>query len=462
MTPAPTSFSVSGWPRRTSTTDWRHGSSEQHEPPPRSQSVKKTGIRRPMTGLSTAWSAPPCHVIPVLQKKNTRLVVNLSPFEVKLALYFTRADNRFKCGEGKAHRKVRDLRATVGRVKGVPMSRRDAAPPVSATDLEALRNTERVLAHLDTVSRDRAKTLLGTIICALIFNKNSPDTVELVADESAVGLRTWQDVIDFYTRHHRDAKLAVTNSNKPSTAQTEGWAPWPQLAAKTVELAAKVKHDIEARGHGKVTAAELELLLALGILCMSVLHMPARLFELTRMWLAKAGPNEPDYAEKNWVHYTPGTPGVAPTFSIVYNVHKSKESSDVGVVSTSPIEACFETFRGAMKLYVTQLRKLTEMPEDTSIPLFFDKKAYVKDNILRPMNEEQLARVYVSVTQRYLGKKITSRMFRTIYSSYHALGLEPTATGEYPARDLTIEQVALAMLHTYDVHMTYYKVEVPN
>ena len=89
-------------------------------------------------------------------------------------------------------------------------------------------------------------------------------------------------------------------------------------------------------------------------------------------------------------------------------------------------------------------------------------KAYVKENILRPMNEDQLARVFVSVTQRYLGKRIVCKMFRTIYSSYHALGLDPNATGEYPARDLTIEQVARAMLHTYNVHMTYYIVEVPN
>jgi hypothetical protein len=70
--------------------------------------------------------------------------------------------------------------------------------------------------------------------------------------------------------------------------------------------------------------------------------------------------------------------------------------------------------------------------------------------------------VFVSVTQRYLRKRITPTMFRTIYSSYHALGLEPTATGEYPARDLTIQQVARAMLHTYEVHMTFYIVEVPN
>ena len=79
-----------------------------------------------------------------------------------------------------------------------------------------------------------------------------------------------------------------------------------------------------------------------------------------------------------------------------------------------------------------------------------------------PDEQDQLARVFVSVSQRYLGKRIVCKMFRTIYSSYHALGLDPNATGEYPARDLTIEQVARAMLHTYNVHMTYYIVEVPN
>jgi len=390
---------------------------------------------------------------------------DLTSFEELLTSHLMRADNRFKCGEATADEKARDLRAIVARAQGITRkSHLDATAPVSATDLTALRNTERVLAHLETLSSHRAQALLGTILCALIFNKNSPDTVELVADESAVGLlRTWQDLIDFYIRQHRDAKLAVTNSKKPSKAQTEGWADWAHLAAKTVELATQVKLDIEARGHGKVTAAELERLLALGMLCMSVLHMPARLFELTRMWLAKAGPNEPDYAEKNWVHYTPGTPGVAPTFVIVYMVHKSKESGgDLGVVTTSPIEACFDTFRGAMELYVKQLRKLTELAEDTSIPLFFDKKAYVERNILRPMNEEQLARAYDSVTHRYFAKRIKPRMFRTIYSTYHALGLEPNARGEYPAGNLTIEQVARAMLHTYDTHMNYYVREVPN
>jgi hypothetical protein len=397
-------------------------------------------------------------------RKTPKKLGDLTSFEEGLTLYIMRADNRFKCSEAKAHGKVSDLRRSVGRAQGIiRKSHFDATAPVSATDLAALRNTDRVLADLETVSSDRAKKLLGTILCALIFNKNSPDTVELVADESAVGLlRTWQDVIDFYTRHHRDAKNAVTNSNKPSMAQTKGWAPWPQLAAKTVELANQVKLDIEARGHGKVTAAELERLLALGILCMSVLHMPARLFELTSMWLAKTGPKDPDYAEKNWVHYTPGTPGVAPTFGIVYMVHKSSEAGALGVVTTSPIEACFKPFRDLFELYVRQLRKLTELAEDTSIPLFFNMKAYVKENILCPMNEDQLARVFESVSQRYLGKRIVCKMFRTIYSSYHALGLDPNATGEYPARDLTIEQVARAMLHTYNVHMTYYIVAVPN
>ncbi len=64
-------------------------------------------------------------------------------------------------------------------------------------------------------------------------------------------------------------------------------------------------------------------------MCMSVLHwhMPVRLFELKSMWLANDGPKDlVDYAKKNWVHYTPGTPGVAPTFAFVYNVHPGLES----------------------------------------------------------------------------------------------------------------------------------------
>ncbi len=80
------------------------------------------------------------------------------------------------------------------------------------------------------------------------------------------------------------------------------------------------------------------------------------------------------------------------------------------------------------------------------------------------MNEDQLRYMYTAVTERHVGTvtQISCTMFRTIYASYHALGLESDATGDYPARDLTVRELALAMLHTYDVHLEYYVLDVPN
>ena len=145
----------------------------------------------------------------------------------------------------------------------------------------------------------------------------------------------------------------------------------------------------------------------------------------------------------------------------MFNVHKSKESGLLGVVRTSPTQACFGPFRDAFRVYVTRLCQVAGLPEDTSIPLFFDAKALVKQRILRPMNEDQLARMYYAVTERYLGKRIGCQRLRTIFSSYHAMGKKANATGEYPARDLTIKEVAPAMLHSHDVHLNYFIVEVP-
>jgi hypothetical protein len=134
----------------------------------------------------------------------------------------------------------------------------------------------------------------------------------------------------------------------------------------------------------------------------------------------------------------------------------------LGVVTTSPTQHCFERGRVAFELYAEELLKVVGLPEDTNIPLFIDPRAFLEDRCLRPMNQDQLAAMYFAVTDRHVGTRISSTIFRTIYASYHALGLEPTATGEYPARDLTIQQVARAMLHTYEVHMNFYIVEVPN
>jgi hypothetical protein len=159
--------------------------------------------------------------------------VDLSEFEAALLLHVTNADNPKKCGAEKAGFKLRDLRLMVLYARDIKKSRRnDASPPVSARDLAALFNTERVMEHLETVSRDRAHQLLGTIICALIRNRDSPESV--VADESVVayGLRTCQDLIEYYLEHHRVAKHALSNSNEPSSAQTEGWVPWPVLAER--------------------------------------------------------------------------------------------------------------------------------------------------------------------------------------------------------------------------------------
>jgi hypothetical protein len=134
----------------------------------------------------------------------------------------------------------------------------------------------------------------------------------------------------------------------------------------------------------------------------------------------------------------------------------------LGVVTTSPTQDCFKRFRVAFELYAGELLKVAGLPEDTNIPLFIDPKAFLEDRCLRPMNEDQLAAMYSAVTDRYVDKRITSTMFRTIYASYHALGLESDATGDYPARDLTVRELALAMLHTYDVHRDYYVKDVPN
>jgi hypothetical protein len=399
------------------------------------------------------------------KRRKPSQLVDLSSFEADLKRHLTNdANPRMKCNADKADQKLRDLRRAVGRARGMKMSKRDAPPPVSAPDLAALFNTEPVMEHLETVARDRAKKLLGTIICALIRNRDTPEAV--VADESAVadGRSTCQDLIDFYLEHHRVAKHAVSNSKEPSRAQTEGWVPWPVLAETAVDLSTQVTLDIEARERDDTQvfdAAQLDRLLALGIMSLGVLFVPARYFEVKNMWLTQAAKKDADYAAKNWVHWAPGTSGVDDTFDIVYNVHKGKDSGFLGVVTTSPTQACFGSFRAAFRLYVAQLRQVAGLPGDTSIPLFFDAKAFVKQRILRPMNEDQLAAMYFAVTERYVGKRIGCKMLRTIFSSYHALGLEANATGHYPARDLTIKEVARAMLHSYNVHMDYYIREVP-
>ena len=98
-------------------------------------------------------------------RKTPKNFGDLTSFEEGLTLYLMRADNRFKCSEAHAHGKVSDLRRSVGSAQGIiRKSHLDATAPVSATDLAALRNPDRVLADLETVSSDRAKQLLGTIL----------------------------------------------------------------------------------------------------------------------------------------------------------------------------------------------------------------------------------------------------------------------------------------------------------
>jgi hypothetical protein len=393
---------------------------------------------------------------------------NLSEFEEALKLNLA-TNPRLTCSAERAIVIVREVRAAVLSAQGIIKNRCDASPPVScAKDLKALFNTELLLAHLATLSRSRAKGVLGSILCALIFNRDTPETI--VAEESAVAdsPRTCQELINIYTREHRVARNAVVNSNEPSKAQKENWVAWERLAAAAVDLATQVTSDMAERERGstKIDPAQLNTLLELGIMCVGVLHMPPRYSEMRNMWITTDEKKADDNA-KNWVVWTPGTSGDDSNGVVfTYFDHKGKDSGHLGDVRTSPTQACFAPFRNVFGLYAAQLYEVTGLPEHTSIPLFFDAKAYVKENILRPMNEEQLANMYFAVTDRYVGKRIGCRMLRTIFASYHARGLDPDsdARGVYPASGLTIEEVALAMLHSYETHKNYYilEVQVPN
>ena len=189
------------------------------------------------------------------------------------------------------------------------------------------------------------------------------------------------------------------------------------------------------------------------------------------MWLTEDEQKDANEAnlERNWIHYMKTLTlkdDQAPI--IVYNAHKSDEhGGHLGTVTTSPTHRCFRPFRDSIFLYIRVLRGLFGV---TDIPFFFDLEHYQKTRMLRPMNEEQLAKLIGDVTYRCVGKRLGCQMLRTIFASHHAQGLEELKgregddsdeAEEFPASGLSKQEVSRAMLHTYGVHEESYVLEVP-
>jgi hypothetical protein len=402
------------------------------------------------------------------KKRAITMIVDLTTFEEKLKQNLMK-----KCTSETANAKLHTLRLAVHLARGLQKpsssheSRTQPKPsPVSESDLEALADTDKVMKHVDTLGSGTADKFLGVILSALIVNERTPGFGD--ADDGRTSRLA--DLIKFYHKHQVNAKIAVSTSKKLSPAQRKSWVYWFKLLVMVQDLRIQVDEDRRRRGGRKISALELRNLLELGLMSLSVEHMPVRYFEMALMWLTRGAQRAEDetYLTKNWLHHDEllilgDDTALRLKLKLVYNVHKSGAQGGVlGSVTLSPTQECFGFFKASMDSFIRGLR---EIAGDIDIPLFFDLNHYLKTNELRPMDEKQLSTMIGDVTARCVGKRLgcRTRMLRTIFASHHASGLAGNETDSeiYPAGGLSIPEVSLAMLHNDHTHDCYYVLAVP-